>query len=395
MNTNASIIANNFIKIQQNIDELNKTIKLNNEDTKKNIDELAKTMKLNINELSKTLNEHTIKNYNTLRDYAEKMNTRDIEYGKRLTTLEGHQSNEDLAIEKEVTDGAIDLVKSIAQKYNLQFTYKTGRNFISNLGSATDNTKLLTNFDGCYILSNSAVNAKVENTKKYNSKPQVSIQAKIKSLTDKITSPSEPSQIRNKSLTSLKKQVNKIETAQKNKNANIASDKTRTSVKESMSQEPIKRIICIIEAKFYVSSEYINCQKQKMHNLIDYFATANLYYEAKKHNKIIEAWNNNFDKICNQFDMNFDGIIIIIGGPYSSKIIDTIFASMKEKFFEEFNNKKIELENKLTKLPSNNEYDILRFIYTTKFNYLSRLIINFDLSLPSGARFININHNSL
>jgi polyhydroxyalkanoate synthesis regulator phasin len=393
MNKNASIIENNFIKIQQNIDELNKTIKLNNEDTKKNIDELAKTMKLNIDELSKTLNEHTIKNYNTLRDYAEKMNTRDIEYGKRLTTLEGHQSNEDLAIEKEVTDGAINLVKSIAQRHHLQFTYKTGKNFISNLVSAYDNNKLITNFDGCYILSNSAANAKIENIKKNNTKTQASIQSKIKSLTGKITSLSETSQLRNKSLTYLKNQVNKIETAQKNKNAENSLRQTLNIVSNIVSQEPIKRIICIVEAKFYVSSEYINCQKQKMHNLIDYFATANLYYEAKKHGNFdtinqIENWTTNFNKICTQFNMNFDGIIIIIGGPYSSKQIKFLLDNMNEIFLNEFEIKINALKNKL-KLLQNDE--ILRFIYTTKLNYMERLIKDFDLSLPSGARFIDIN----
>lgn len=337
-----------------------------------------------------------ILNMKKMRDFAEKIYNRDIEYGKRLKTLEGHQSNEDLSIEKEISNGAIEKVKSIGQDYKLPFTYKTGRNFISNIAQPYDNNKLITNFDGCYILSNTPTNAKVENIQKPNLKMQSKIKTNINLHTRTSINIEAKPQDRAKNLELLKKNVKMIQNEQ---NAVELLNKQKQSMIATLQTIPIKRMICIIEAKFYVSKEYIDAQKQKMHNLIDYFTATNLYYIAKEQNKfdiinLMEKWTSNFDKTCKQFNMQFDGIIIIIGGPYSSKIIDILLANMKEQFYIEFENKKKELQDKIISFPTdNNKYDDLRFIYQTKLNYVTRLIIDFDLLITTGNRFINIKNN--
>jgi hypothetical protein len=340
----------------------------------------------------KEMNDRDIDYYERNRKYAEKMNERDIEYGKRFKTLEGHQSNEDLAIEKEITDGAKDFVVSIAQKYDLKFTYKTGRNFISTLSNPIDNKKLITNLDGCYILSTSAANAKVENVKKLNSSVQSNITTKINLHSKKLINSTISQTERKQSLKILKNTLNMEETARNQKTANKILNEERTSMLSTIILKQPERIICIIEAKSYISQEYIEDQKQKMHNLIDYFANANLYYQAKKNGKldiinIAEKWTNNFDKTCKQFNMLFDGIIIIIGGPYSSKIIDVLLANMKESFFKEFEYKKIELKNKIDSLPKDNTYDIFRYIYQCNLDYILNLKTDFYVLLNDGNRF--------
>lgn len=150
---------------------------------------------------------------------------------------------------------------------------------------------------------------------------------------------------------------------------------------------PNIRELVIVEAKSYVKKEYVVDQASKMMDLINYFSDANFFYQCRRDGKLdtakkIEKWTPQFMEMCEKYNLNFSGIVLIIGGPSGIKNLHSIFREMKGSF-------KTILATDIANLSDNTLYidDYLKYRTLKELEFKLKFKIDFELVLPSGFRF--------
>ena len=333
--------------------------------------------------------EQTIKDLKE--SFAQQISDLKLSFKGRFETLEGRASNSDLAVESEVTSAAKIYLEKLATKYNLRNTYKAGKNYVSNIYEPTNTKKSITNLDGCYILTNDSKNTALQNSFKasitHNIIPE--LQSKITQITNRINNPKTTSNNRNNLLKALKTQTKAIEQGHKFQNF---QRERRYQLKTLTPSTMIEsRFIGVVEAKYFLSKDYIDDQNDKMINLIRFFKATYLYYKSREigileNIRIIKGWSDNFTKLCEQKNLLFNGIIIVLGGPYKSKKINEWFDEMKNKFNITFNEEK---ELSLNRVQLDNPSTDHNFMYKFENDFMTSVKVEFGLLITNGNRFSN------
>jgi hypothetical protein len=331
--------------------------------------------------------EQTIKE---LKDsFAEQFDDLKKVFMDRIKTLEGRSSNGDLSVEPEVTSAAKIYLEKIATKYNLKNTYKAGKNYVSNINEPTNSKKSITNLDGCYILTNSPKNAALQNSFKATITHDVtSIQSNITQMTKKINNPQTTPEVRNKLLKKLQIQTKAIQIGQNfQKIQKERQNKLQTLQSFSTSNE--SRFIGIVEAKFFLSKDYIDDQHDKMINLIRFFKATYLYYKSRDSGlltkiSMIKGWSKKFITLCEQKNLLFNGIIVVLGGPHKSKKIDEWFKDMQKAFYLQLDEEK---ELSLGRDELNNPSTDHNFMYKCENDFITSVKIEFGLLITNGNRY--------
>ena len=321
--------------------------------------------------------------------FAEQLYDLKKSFADRIKTLEGRSSNGDLSVEPEVTSAAKKYLEKIATKYELKNTYKTGKNYVSNINEPTNSKKSITNLDGCYILTNSPKNAALQNSFKASITHNITskIQSNITKMSKKINNPQIAHETRNKLLKNLQIHTKAIKLEQEFQNI----QKKRRDQLQTLTPSPMNesRFIGIVEAKFFLSKDYIDDQHDKMINLIRFFKATYLYYKSRESGRIpeiniITGWSNNFIRLCEQKNLLFNGIIVVLGGPHKSKKIDKWFNEMKDEFNLKFN------EEKLLSLKRVQLYNLStdqHFMYKCENDFMTSVKIEFGLLITNGNRY--------
>jgi hypothetical protein len=194
-----------------------------------------------------------------------------------------------------------------------------GKNFIKKI-SDPQTSRVITDFDGCYILSNDVRNSKFVNNDKASVRTE---------LVNKLES--QLSKKKNELLTAetkkkakIQDKINKTQKALndlKKMNASKTIDSILNNIILPLELEqvdkhslPNKRYICIIEAKTYLSENELKDQVNKMIDLINYFRNVYLFHMVKPQPYI--AWTKEFRATNTQFNLLFDGIILLVGGEH-------------------------------------------------------------------------------
>ena len=87
-------------------------------------------------------------------------------------------------------------------------------------------------------------------------------------------------------------------------------------------------------------------------------------------------------EMCEKYNLNFSGIVLIIGGPSGIKNLHSIFREMKGNF-------KTILATDIANLSDNTLYidDYLKYRTLKELEFKLKFKIDFELVLPSGFRF--------
>jgi hypothetical protein len=140
-----------------------------------------------------------------------------------------------------------------------------------------------------------------------------------------------------------------------------------------------------------VQSEHITGQAGKMMNLINYLATINLYHQAKLDGKLdfvkrVENWTPHFISICENYNMNFTGIVLVLGGPSGMKNVHNEFTNMKGNFKNTFALHIAKLTENISILEASTDYIVYKWKKELEFKL--GLKFDFELVLPSGYRYM-------
>jgi len=313
----------------------------------------------------------------------------------RFQTIEGWQGNQDNAIEPELTLGIHKFIRNYATKNGLKYTFKTGRNYPSNLRNPRNARQRITNLDGSYLITNDQRNSKVEDTN--SDKPRNGyfvLQDRISKATQQLLKQNSknenfrdytPYKNLKQHLGDIEKGVKFVEEEKMYQN-NLLTDKNLLE-NITINVLPNIRELVIVEAKSYVKKEYVVDQASKMMDLINYFSDANFFYQCRRDGKLdtakkIEKWTPQFMEMCEKYNLNFSGIVLIIGGPSGIKNLHSIFREMKGSF-------KTILATDIANLSDNTLYidDYLKYRTLKELEFKLKFKVDFELVLPSGFRF--------
>ncbi len=338
----------------------------------------------NINKIVKAIQEVGNQLENRIENLGEKMDKTYETTSNSLTTLQHEYANQNKALEIELTLGIKDFMLDYATKHGLKYSYKTGRNYPKKLKNPRDNDELLTDIDGSYILSNNHTNAKVENTSMHDSM-NVLLNARLATLSKKIAHGNMNSADRSKEITHMKKALNKYSSITR-------EAKNNADYKDSLGAQNViqnKRYLVIVEAKQCLSQELLQTDvMKKMKNIIRFFIDVNLYYKAKiyKWGVGYEFFTPEFIQLCETYNLNFDGIVFIIGGSYITENINNTFKEVCGKFNSYLINLTHQtIENSQEMNKKGYEYNIWKSQITRDF--LFNLFIDHRLVLVNGNRF--------
>jgi hypothetical protein len=281
-----------------------------------------------------------------------------------------------------------------ASQNGLILSVKTGKNYPCNLRSPSNPRLLITDLDGSYILSNDEKNAKIANVQ--ISKQFYTVNDRLKKAQTIINHYATNTYRRSQELVQVKRLLKNDTSTLPAKLGSLMSDRERDidKLRESLVMEHDEtRYIAIVEAKGCLSKGNIDEQSEKMMNLIDFFRQCNWYYNCKSRGILENAisrerWSTAFCKMCDMFNMRFNGIVLVIGGPYYQKNIVDIFGKMKGEFKTELSKEianLIRVQDENSRSGEGASYYAMRDEFTLKF--ISNIHLQFELVFPNGSRF--------
>ncbi len=300
-----------------------------------------------------------------------------------LTTLHNEYANQNKALEIELTLGIKDFLLDYAASQGLKYSYKTGRNYPKKIKDPRENNNLITDLDGSYILSNDRNNARVENAQMKNDM-NVLLNARLSILSKKIAHEKMNSVKRSEEIQNMKKALRKY--------SSITKETTNMSqFKESLGSQNVtenKRYLVIVESKQCLSQALLEEDIwNKMVNIIRFFIDVNLYYKSKIYNQdaaSFELYTQEFQQLCENYNLNFDGIVFVIGGGYITENIKNTFKEACGKF-NSYLIKRTHESIVNSQKQIKHEYVIWRERITR--DYLFNLFIDHHLVLVNGSRF--------
>lgn len=313
----------------------------------------------------------------------------------RLLTLEGSSKNLNSATERELTQGIKRSLEDYATRHGLKRTIMTGKSFPRNLRSPTDSTQLITEMDGCYILSNDESNADLEDFIK-SSNSIMDVNSRIKLTQYALKNLKSNSYTRSVKLNELKKLLKHEKYPFDSKKHLEGISKQLRDIHDNirvMSLEA-KRYIVIVEAKNPLGKENVEQQQSKMRDLIEYFCTINYYYYAKERDMLervskMEKWGDHFLSLCERFNLKFNGVILVIGGPNYRKDIEDIFGQIKGNIVKDYLNG----INSATELMNETDEDDAYAYHKVRAEYEYKMKLHIDTILytPQGTEYMRTN----
>jgi hypothetical protein len=313
---------------------------------------------------------------------------------RRLSTIEGWSHNQDLSTEPEITHGIKDFIREYSNQHGFKYTFRTGKNYPSNLRQPENAKKLITNIDGSYILSNDPENSRAQDATRYDD-VFFSVDARLKKAAQIINRTSTNARTRNKEISQVKRLTSHtIDLNKHTPQARLAPTPTSLS-RDAL--DTTARYIAVVEAKNCLSNQYILDQPDKMMELIQYFFKTNLYYECKRQNmletgKAVENWSEPFCKSCELYNMKYNGVVILIGGPYYQKDLGPTFDIMKQQFKHRFSVELARLAVVKDMLEGDPYYVMRSHLH---YAFMASVYIDFQLVLTSGSRYDATNKNNL
>lgn len=278
--------------------------------------DIRETMKHTTSIIVQAINEvHevTTKTNNNIDNYRSEIHN-------NITRLQNQMQHIDKGLELEITNTVSNYLQTIATRYSMKYTYKMGKNFIKKLVTPFENN-VITDLDGCYILTNTTSNAKFANStrlKKHVPRDQLETQLQM------YLKEMQTANVAKKR--KLQEKLTKIQKLKAKDDAEVIENNLEEIILEmeleTVTPLPNKRYICIVEAKTYLSEDELLQQAAKMERIIEYFKQVYLYH-AKEYNK---GWTKEFITTNQQFNLLFDGIILMVGGKYyvESVMMETI-----------------------------------------------------------------------
>lgn len=255
-----------------------------------------------------------------LESIKEELSSMRYDTMKRISRFENQMQHIDLGVENTITSNVKEFLKDLATQNNMKFTYRMGKNFIKKLTDPFGN-KTITDLDGCYILSNNTSNAKYVDKDPVPAMPKSEMQARLEAeLQKKKLEIQKATGDKKRQLEAKIKKI--IDSKAKLDNANSKAiiqtllDEMVTNLEIQDTDKhalPNKRYICIIEAKTYLSENEIKDQELKMEELIRYFKNVYLYHRLDTR---LAQWTKDFIETNKNINLDFDGIILILGGTY-------------------------------------------------------------------------------
>jgi hypothetical protein len=242
----------------------------------------------------------------------------------RIARIENQQTHIDKGVENLITNSVKDWLKSLATKMGYKLTIKVGNKFLKNLKNPADSGTQLTEFDGCFILSNDVTNTKYadKSHREIRDKKYMSLEKETKTYREKIRMSNaaklKPLQDRYQRLLSTKSKLDDEVIEEE-------IDKIITQIELQQIESsllPNKRCICIVEAKTYVSSYEIAGQFGKMMTLLDYFYQVSLLHSVRDNKDqydiamATKRWSQDFIQVNKDFNLRFDGVYLFLGGSY-------------------------------------------------------------------------------
>ena len=310
INRNMESINRNMESINRNMESMNK----NMESMNKSMESMNKNMTL-MNRNMESMNRNITNELHQSRESMDKMRHETM---MRISRFENQVTHIDKGVEITITNTVKEFLQNVATKNGMRFTFKMGRSFVKKIVDP-QSSKLITDLDGCYILTNTPNNAKYVNTQKTTDRSNVLM--KLESEYEKKKAEMQGATNANKK--KLQAKMDKIMKAKDqlaSDNIDGVVDQVLDEIITGLELEeadknplPSKRYICIVEAKTYMSKNEIEDQGTKMIDLIMYFKNAYLYHKLKP---MTSRWSKNFIETNENFNLLFDGIILILGGTH-------------------------------------------------------------------------------
>ena len=313
----------------------------------------------------------------------------------RLARVENEIAHIDKSVEIALTNALRKYFEDYATRHNMRFTFKMGQNFIKKLVRPNSND-VITDLDGCFILSNNQRNTQYSNTQNTRAKRSEMIKHLESELLEK------QNLIGKLNAQKADKMKCKIDAIQQKlvmfRSAETQVQKEQKQFMQSKIDEK-QRFICIVEAKVYVSNDEVEKQQNKMANLIDYFAAVNLYHVAKSNNddlnidstSTLNKWSQNFIATNEQLNLRFNGIIILIGGPnILEEYINLAVEQTNMTISAYIDDRKRNLDDRIAKLSDNNDDKISNYItkeLQAELDWLNSLTCEVKFAVPNDGMY--------
>jgi predicted nucleic acid-binding Zn-ribbon protein len=311
---------------------------------------------------------------------------------ERITNLENKSVNLDKSVELLVTNSVHDWLKNFATRNEFRMTVKTGSKFIKNWKKYNDD-ELITELDGCYILTNSKSNVKysdTDNKLKEKNKVLESLERQLKKYESLNTL---DLQKNNK----LSKLTQKHRELQKELNSAVVDDvlnEILDEIDDEISEHKPSRVLCIVESKVFVRNEDIDYQVKKIKQLLDYIFNVkllNLFEKDKQKINFIsnwKNWNKSFIQVNKSMNLLFEGLLFFIGGNFMvEKEIQTKVDEANLSIIEYLKSKVQTLEEKMK------INDIFREFNEIEYNFYKYILIE-TFTKNVGARILLVQNNT-
>lgn len=236
---------------------------------------------------------------------------------ERMDNLENKSRNIDNSVELLITNSVKKWLKDYASKHGFRMTIQAGNKFIK-YWKKYYNDELITELDGCYILSNDKANVKYsnENTKlKSKNKVYESLEKELKKYESMYLDKQ-----KTEKLSKLRKKHQELKHEINNTVVDDVVDELLNDLESEVIENTSSRVLCIIESKLYVRNEDVTDQVDKIKLLLDYIFNVKLFKHFENEPlklKFISKWKNwsdTFLKINKTYNLIFDGILLFIGG---------------------------------------------------------------------------------